>query len=133
MSSEQKAYADEMPLEGGTPEVDHERPVDLVHLAKYTMGNRELEHEVLHLFCKQSLIYLDRLRNAADDRTWVEAAHTLKGSATGIGAWHVADVARALERLSFAESESAKDEAIEALAASVDEANAFINGLLSDQ
>lgn len=133
MSSEQKAYADEMPLEGGAPETDHDRPVDLVHLAKYTMGNRELEHEVLHLFCKQSLIYLDRLRNAADDRTWVEAAHTLKGSAAGIGAWHVADVARALERLSFAAAEGDKDEAIEALATSVDEANTFINGLLADQ
>jgi len=133
MPSEQKAFADDTPLEGGAPEFDHDRPVDLVHLAKYTMGNRELEHEVLHLFCKQSLIYLERLRNAADGQTWTEAAHTLKGSATGIGAWHVAEVALALERLSFADSEGAKNQAIEELATSVDEANAFINGLLADQ
>ena len=66
---------------------DQDRPVDLVHLAKYTMGNRELELEVLTLFTKQSLIYLERLSNAADQQTWKEAAHTLKGSARGIGAW----------------------------------------------
>ena len=133
MPSGNKAVTDEIEHAGGTPELDHDRPVDLVHLAKYTMGNRELEHEVLNLFCKQSLIYLDRLRNAADNQTWKEAAHTLKGSAKGIGAWHVADVALALERLSFASSENDRNQAIADLSGSIDEANAFINGLLDDQ
>ena len=35
-------------------ERDGDRPVDLVHLAKYTMGNRELEQEVLTLFTRSS-------------------------------------------------------------------------------
>lgn len=113
-------------------EADHERPVDLVHLAKYTMGNRELEHEVLTLFAKQSLIYLDRLRNAADQQTWKEAAHTLKGSARGIGAWQVADVVARLEQHSVAKGGKKNDQMVEDLCRSVETANGFIEGLLSD-
>lgn len=114
-------------------EEDAGRPVDLVHLAKYTMGNRELEREVLTLFTKQSLIYLDRLRNAADKQTWCEAAHTLKGSARGIGAWQVADVVASLEHLSGKRSGGEKAVLVEALCDSVDEANGFIESLLAEQ
>ena len=112
-------------------EADHGRPVDLVHLAKYTMGNRELEQEVLTLFTKQSLIYLDRLRNAADQQTWREAAHTLKGSARGIGAWHVADIVDSLEKISDDEMRTEKDHLVEGLQEVVTEANDFIDQLLT--
>lgn len=111
---------------------DHVRPVDLVHLAKYTMGNRELEHEVLTLFSKQSLIYLERLRNAADQQTWKEAAHTLKGSARGIGAWQVADVVARLEQHPVAKGGKKKEQMVEDLCQSVETANDFIESLLSD-
>src|SRR5680860_1221609 len=37
------------------------RPVDLVHLARYTLGERSLEREVLELFCTQSVLYLECL------------------------------------------------------------------------
>ena len=114
-------------------EEDGDRPVDLVHLAKYTMGNRELEREVLTLFTKQSLIYLDRLRNAADKQTWCEAAHTLKGSARGIGAWQVADVAASLEHLSGKNAGGEKTSLVEALCDSIDAANGFIESLLTEQ
>ena len=53
------------------------RPVDLVHLARYTLGNRALEREVLELFLTQSQIYLERLRESAEDRAWRDAAHTI--------------------------------------------------------
>lgn len=110
-----------------------ERPVDLVHLAKYTMGNRDLEHEVLNLFARQSTIYLERLRKAADTQTWVEAAHTLKGSACGIGAWHVAEVVEAIETLNFAaDTEDKRDKMLE-LAESIEQANSFIEGLLDKE
>ncbi len=39
------------------------RPVDLVHLSRYTLGERALEREVLELFCTQSSIYLERLHD----------------------------------------------------------------------
>ena len=57
------------------------RPVDLVHLSRYTLGNRSLEREVLSLFLTQSAIYLQRLRDAGTDKDWADAAHTIKGSA----------------------------------------------------
>jgi len=57
------------------------RPVDLVHLSRYTLGVRNLEREVVELFCTQSAIYLERLREAPSDRQWKDAAHSLKGSA----------------------------------------------------
>jgi hypothetical protein len=33
------------------------RPVDLVHLSRYTLGERALEREALELFCTQSTIW----------------------------------------------------------------------------
>jgi hypothetical protein len=41
-----------------------DRPVDLKHLSRYTLGERALEREILELFCTQSAIYLERLRVA---------------------------------------------------------------------
>ena len=120
-------------VDAALEEGEHGRPVDLVHLAKYTMGNRELEHEVLTLFTKQSLIYLDRLRNAADQQTWREAAHTLKGSARGIGAWHVADIVASLEQHAADKAEKEKKRLVEDLSVVVTEANDFIDQLLADK
>ena len=45
-----------------------EHPVDLKHLSRYTLGERALEREILELFCSQSAIYLERLREAPSDR-----------------------------------------------------------------
>lgn len=112
---------------------EQDRPVDLVHLAKYTMGNRDLELEVLSLFTKQSLIYLERLRNAADQQTWKEAAHTLKGSARGIGAWGVADAVAALEQRSSEAMGPEKDAMVAELTETVEDANSFIDRLISER
>ncbi len=63
MASEMAAWADAAPPEAGRKLSS--RPVDLVHLSRYTLGDRALEGEVLELFCTQSPIYLERLRAAA--------------------------------------------------------------------
>ncbi len=94
-----------------------DRPIDLVHLARTTLGDRSLEREVLQLF--------DRMRAATPGGT-VVLAHTLKGSALGIGAWRVA---RAAEAVELAEGAAAAP-ALEALAAATDEARALIADLL---
>src|SRR5690349_5709477 len=73
-----------------------DRPIDLVHLARTTLGDRSLEREVLQLFDRQSTLLLARMRAAAPGGM-VMLAHTLKGSARGIGAWRVARAAEALE------------------------------------
>ena len=42
-----------------------DRPIDLVHLARTTLGDRALEREVLQLFDRQSDILIARMRTAA--------------------------------------------------------------------
>lgn len=72
------------------------RPVDLVHLGRQTMGDRELEREVLALFVQQALSVRDRITDA-DSRERIMLAHGLKGSARGVGAFAVADCSAQIE------------------------------------
>ena len=109
------------------------RPVDLVHLSRYTLGDRELEREVLGLFCTQSTIYIERLRAARSDKDWKDAAHSLKGSASAIGAWRVAEAAEHAEALSgkaLAEDRALRLREIES---AVREAVTYIGALLEDR
>ena len=77
------------PLAPGEP------PIDLAHLARMTLGDGALRREVLGMFLDQSRDLLDRL--AAHPREGAALAHTLKGSARAIGAFHVAACAEAVE------------------------------------
>ena len=108
------------------------RPVDLVHLARYTLGNRSLEREVLKLFRTQSEIYLQRLKEAGADKDWVDAAHTIKGSARGIGAWQVAKSAEAAEALSGKKRKAGSVEILRELERRIEEANGYIASLLAE-
>jgi HPt (histidine-containing phosphotransfer) domain-containing protein len=107
----------------------HESPVDLVHLARHTFGDAELEREVLQLFVTQSRIYLNRLKEARDVEQWRRAAHTIKGSARGIGAWAVAERAEATELLGHKVEDELCRKAIAALEQEVNAANTYIRGL----
>ncbi len=117
---------------GSGPAMACQRPIDLVHLSKYTMGDKDLEREVLNLFATQSALYMDRLREAEDDRAWLEAVHTLKGSATGVGAWRVANYAGEVERLEGDARQAVSDAAIRELGHSVAEVNQYIHELMVD-
>jgi HPt (histidine-containing phosphotransfer) domain-containing protein len=84
---------------GAGPEV-----LDLDHLARYTMGNRELERELLRLFRTQlrtQMTAVGQAREAPDPdgQAWRFATHTLKGVARSIGAWAIADTAEKLEQI----------------------------------
>ena len=103
-----------------------ETPIDLVQLATNTLGNRELEVQVLHLFKSQSSTTLERLANETDISARLDLVHTLKGSARAIGAQRVALVCENLER----KIKSAGDAATEGLSVAVDEANSYISELL---
>jgi HPt (histidine-containing phosphotransfer) domain-containing protein len=70
--------------------------LDEDHLARMTLGDRRLEREVLEIFLRQAAIMLDRIAGA-EPVLAAAAAHTLKGSARGIGAWRVAGAAEHLE------------------------------------
>lgn len=72
------------------------RPLDLDHLSRQTMGDRALEREVLAMFARQ----LDAIGDAiakADAVERARLAHSLKGSARGVGAFALADCATRIE------------------------------------
>jgi HPt (histidine-containing phosphotransfer) domain-containing protein len=104
-----------------------ERPIDLVHLARMTLGDRGLEREVLALFDRQATVLMSRMR-AASPGAVTSVAHTLKGSARGVGAWRVAAAAEAVEVAASGEGDLSA--AITRLAAVAEEARAVIAELL---
>ena len=104
-----------------------ERPIDLVHLSRMTLGDRGLEREVLALFDRQATVLVSRMR-AASPGSVTTVAHTLKGSARGVGAWRVAAAAEAVEIAASGDGDLSA--AITRLAAVAEEARAVIAELL---
>ncbi|MGQ4273083.1 Hpt domain-containing protein [Terrihabitans sp. B22-R8] len=74
-----------------------ERPLDRDHLSRKTSGDRALEREVLGIFRRQARQVLFQLEAMTDPRNRAQIAHSLNGSAKGVGAWRVAEAAEALE------------------------------------
>ncbi len=72
------------------------RPIDLDHLARQTLGDRELEREVLDLFIHQAVAARDDFSDA-DRSERLRLAHALKGSARGVGAFAIADCVAEME------------------------------------
>jgi HPt (histidine-containing phosphotransfer) domain-containing protein len=70
-------------------------PIDLVHLARQSLGDSALETELLHLFAAQADQILAALNRSGECQQTLDLAHRLKGSARAIGA---GAVARAAER-----------------------------------
>ena len=104
--------------------------VDRAYLARFTLGNVALEREVLELFAAQAPVYLQRLREAGCIKAWREATHTIKGSASAIGAWRLARLAEIAEKVDV-EADIAlrgghRDEAVAAVAMAAEEVGRFI-------
>ena len=102
--------------------------IDRGHLARMTFGDRSLEQEVLQLFDRQSALLLARMRTG-DAPVIGALAHTLKGSAAGIGAGQVALAAEATEQAAV-HAPGDLSATIDRLAAAVDEARVLIAELL---
>jgi HPt (histidine-containing phosphotransfer) domain-containing protein len=73
-----------------------DRTIDLEHLSRMTLGDRDLERDVLNLFDRQADMLLVKMQDAVPAAI-AAYAHTLKGSARGIGAWDVARAAHDIE------------------------------------
>jgi HPt (histidine-containing phosphotransfer) domain-containing protein len=71
--------------------------LDSAHLERMTFGDRALARELLGLFERQAALLVDRMRQA-DPATMAALAHTLKGSASGVGAFEVTAAAAAVEQ-----------------------------------
>jgi HPt (histidine-containing phosphotransfer) domain-containing protein len=81
---------------GETTPPSRGRPIDLVHLARQTLGDRDVEREVLALFVAQATTVRDRIAQATPAERKL-LAHGLRGSASGVGAFGLAQAATAIE------------------------------------
>jgi HPt (histidine-containing phosphotransfer) domain-containing protein len=113
--------ADEVPVA--------EPAIDRGHLKQMTFGDRSLERELLELFDRQSTMLIARMRES-DAAAVATLAHTLKGSARGIGAGPVARAAEAAEQAAGGAGCVA---AVNRLAAAIEDARALIGELLRAQ
>lgn len=75
------------------------KPIDLVHLGHQTQGDDTLENEVLSMFATQARTYLNMMTKCSDVTTRIRAAHSLKGASRSIGAFRLAELAEAVERV----------------------------------
>ncbi len=119
------------PTGGGSPQPSLGRPVDLVHLARRTLGDRAHELELQLRFRTRSDLYLKRLKDAADAEGWREAAHAVEDAARCIGAWRVARSAADTAALDEPANAASRAKRIEAMEHAIDEANGFIRTLLA--
>jgi HPt (histidine-containing phosphotransfer) domain-containing protein len=72
------------------------RPLDLVHLARQTGGDRALETEILQLFRQQIGLTANQLRmTSGAERKLI--AHAIKGSARAVGAFVLSRIAAQIE------------------------------------
>jgi hypothetical protein len=106
--------------------------LDLAHLKRMTLGERSLEIEVLQLFDRQAGLLLGRMDDAPPEDI-MTFAHTLKGSARGIGAWSVAAAAEAVEGATDGTAPESLAEALTRLAGAIGEARAAIADHLAPQ
>ena len=103
---------------------DDRKPIDWAHLARQTMGDAELEVELLALFSTQAGEFGGKLGSAPSDKARLDLAHTLKGAARAIGAFALGDAAEEYES-AVAAAEGAPDR-LHALSARLDEAQQAI-------
>jgi len=91
------------------------KAIDRAHLRQMTFSDAALEREVLGLFDRQAASMLE-LIPVARPEVLPALAHAVKGSARGIGAWHVARAAGALEADPHGDSAALVEALVEARA-----------------
>jgi HPt (histidine-containing phosphotransfer) domain-containing protein len=99
------------------------RPIDLVHLARQTGGDKSLETEVLALFARQARQAVTQIGELKRDAR-SELAHKIGGAAKGVGATEVARCA------ALVETQPGNSAAVAAFTKAVVEADTFIVGLM---
>ncbi len=98
------------------------RPIDLVHLANQTMGDKALEAEVLQMFARQTRRLVHEMASA--EAPGVSAlAHRLQGAAKAVGAFKVSAAAERVE------ADPSDAGCMASLHAAAIEADNFITGL----
>lgn len=118
------------------PAIVSDRAIDLVHLSRQSLGDRELESELLNLFVRQAEQIVEHLcssMGSGDQRWRHDLSHTLKGSARAVGAGRVALAAEAYEEAMYAGRPSNElDACVARLKHCVEEAQTAIRDLLAE-
>ena len=104
--------------------------LDIAHLARMTFGDMGLQREVLGLFDRQVAMLLARMHGAPPTVT-AALAHTIGGSARGVGAWEVAAAAEEFERAARQAGADTVGEALRALEGAIGAARGAIGELLA--
>jgi len=113
-----------------TPLIRSERrPIDLVHLAKQSLGDPGLEEEILRMFDQVAQIYVQRIGESRVCEEVLADLHALKGASMGVGAAGIAAMAKAGED-EAKKNGSLSAETLSDLEIAVEEARAFIAQLL---
>lgn len=114
------------------PNMRSMRPIDLVHLAKQCLGDENLELEILRLFDTSVQTYFTRLQMAASFDDLALNLHSIKGASSGVGAWTIADLAKACE-VELQAGRPLTAERIADLGIAVEEVRSFITRMLSNE
>jgi HPt (histidine-containing phosphotransfer) domain-containing protein len=94
-----------------------------------TFGQKDLQAEILALFHRQAEMLLPRMQHACPEDA-AALAHTMAGSARGIGAWKLAAAAEGVELAVKRRAPAEFRSALRRLAAAVSEAQSCIGSLL---
>ena len=116
----------------GYPVAEEQRAIDLVHLARQTDGDFQLETELLAMFDVQAAKLVARLAlTEVSAQAKADISHRLRGSALAIGARRVAAAAERAEAHFVAEvaGQHGGADPLPILAAAVAEARAEISRL----
>jgi HPt (histidine-containing phosphotransfer) domain-containing protein len=110
------------------------KAIDLVYLARQSLGDKKLEVELLELYDRQASQVIDRLsatRGGGELRWQRDLAHTLTGSSRAVGAFAVAAASEAYEAVLFsAAGDSGRKTALQILQEEITIARASIAHLL---
>jgi HPt (histidine-containing phosphotransfer) domain-containing protein len=96
-SKAQRADMGQARLRQDEHEIGEGPVLDLIHLQSMTLGDDRLARELLDLFDTQAALLSERMQQC-ESAALATLAHTLRGSAVGIGAVQVAQAAQAVER-----------------------------------
>ncbi|MCW5721334.1 MAG: Hpt domain-containing protein [Devosia sp.] len=113
-----------------SPRLRSMRPIDLVHLARQCLGDERLELEILGLFDTTIATYYAQLHAASAHDDLAMSLHAIKGAAGGVGAWVIADMARALEA-ELRAGRPLAPERIDDLGLAVEDARSFIARMIA--
>jgi HPt (histidine-containing phosphotransfer) domain-containing protein len=115
--------------EPAVPQEAIRRPIDMSFLSKQTLGDAGLELEILRLFDEMSHVYFAQLETSTNVADLLRNLHTLKGAASGIGAFALAELARTTET-ELRDGGPVNPERIDDLHIAVEELSSFIGDRL---